>query len=97
MAGMKYSDIVDYDKLDPFKEECVRRFGNTLALPNRLGVSIVPESIGLTAVAVNLGFGDFYLAFGVEGLGTKNMIAEVMAEQEKMRKWNKNKGNNGIK
>lgn len=86
--GLKYSDIVDYDKLDPFKEECVRRFQRTLALPNRLGVSIVPESIGLTAVAIDLGrvsnFGDFYIAFGVEGLGTKNMIAETMAEQEKI-------------
>jgi len=90
MAGMKYSDIVDYDKLDPFKEECVRRFQKTLALPNRLGISIVPESIGLTAVAIDLGrissFGNFYLAFGVEGLGTKNMIAEAMAEQEKIGK-----------
>ena len=25
MAGMKYSSIVDYDKLDPFKEESIRR------------------------------------------------------------------------
>lgn len=82
---MKYKDIVDYDKLDPFKEECIRRFGQTLTLPNRLGISIVPESIGLTAVAIDLGAlgGDFYLAFGVEGLGTKNMIAEAMAAAER--------------
>ncbi len=82
--GMVYSRIVDYDKLDPFKEECIRRFQRTLANPNRFGISIVPESIGETAVAVNLGFGDFYLAFGVEGLGTKNMIAETMAEKERI-------------
>lgn len=82
MDGMKYSDIVDYDKLDPFKEACIRRFQSTLSYPNRLGISIVPESIGETAVALNLGFGDFYIAFGVEGLGTKNMIAEAMAEKE---------------
>jgi len=82
--GMKYSDIVDYDKLDPFKEECIKRFRLTLANPNRLGISIVPESIGETAVAINLGFGDFYIAFGVEGLGTKNMIAEAMAEKIKI-------------
>ena len=82
--GMKYSDIVDYDKLDPFKEECIRRFRDTLSHPNRLGISIVAESIGETAVAVDLGFGDCYLAFGVEGLGTKNMIAEAMAEKREM-------------
>ncbi|MDP3026208.1 MAG: AIR synthase-related protein [Nanoarchaeota archaeon] len=84
--GMKYSEIVDYDKLDPFKEECIKRFRTTLVNPNRLGMTIVPESIGETAVAVNLGFGDFYIAFGVEGLGTKNMIAEAMAEKEKIGK-----------
>ena len=81
MQGMKYSDIVDYDKLDPFKEECIRRFKSTLTLPNRLGISIVPESIGLTAVAIDLGLGDFYIAFGIEGLGTKNKIAEAMAAE----------------
>ena len=84
--GMRYSEIVDYDKLDPFKEECIKRFRTTLVNPNRLGMTIVPESIGETAVAVNLGFGDFYIAFGVEGLGTKNMIAEAMAEKEKIGK-----------
>jgi phosphoribosylformylglycinamidine cyclo-ligase len=80
--GLRYSELVDYDKLDPFKEECIRRFARTLAFPNRLGISIVPESIGTTAVAVDLGLGDFFIAFGVEGLGTKNLIAEMMAEME---------------
>jgi len=84
--GMKYSEIVDYDKLDPFKEKCIRRFKKTLKYPERRGISIVPETIGETAVAVDLGFGDFYIAFGVEGLGTKNMIAEAMAEKEKIGK-----------
>jgi phosphoribosylformylglycinamidine cyclo-ligase len=88
MSNMKYSDIVDYDKLDPFKEECIRRFQGTLALPNKMGISIVPESIGLTAVAIDLGRlgGDFYIAFGVEGLGTKNMIAETMSDLERVGK-----------
>ena len=83
---MKYSEIVDYDKLDPFKEECIKRFQKTLSKPNRIGISIVSESIGETAVAVDLGFGDFYIAFGVEGLGTKNMIAEAMIEKERIGK-----------
>jgi len=83
--GMKYSDLVDYDKLDPYKEECIRRFQKTLSYPNRLGVRIVPESIGETAVAIDADFfSDFYLAFGVEGLGTKNMIAESKAEKIKI-------------
>ncbi len=85
---MKYSDIVDYDKLDPFKEECIKRFQKSLTFPNKRGISIVPESIGLTAVAIDLGKlgGDFYIAFGVEGLGTKNMIAEAMSDLERIGK-----------
>ncbi len=82
---MRYSDIVDYDKLDPFKEESIRRLQKTLSNPERLGISVVEESIGETAVAVDIGYsGDFYLAFNVEGLGTKNMIAEVMAEKKRI-------------
>jgi len=82
---MKYSDIVDYDKLDPFKEESIRRLQHTLGNINRLGMRIVTETIGETAVAVNADFlNDCYLAFNVEGLGTKNMIAESMAEKIKI-------------
>ena len=84
MAGMRYSDIVDYDKLDPFKEESIRRLQKTLGNPERLGIHIVRESVGETAVAVDIGCGDFYLAFNIEGLGTKNMIAESMAEKGKI-------------
>jgi len=81
--GMKYSDLVNYDKLDPFKEECIARFRKTLEYSKRLGISIVEESIGETAVAIDMG-GDFYLVFNVEGLGTKNKIAESMAEKIKI-------------
>lgn len=84
MSGMKYSDIVDYDKLDPFKEESIRRLQNTLRNPARLGISIVEETVGETAVAIDMGL--FYLAFNIEGLGTKNMIAEAMAEKERIGK-----------
>ncbi len=83
---MRYSDIVDYDKLDPFKEEAIKRFNATLDNPNRLGINIVRESIGATAVAIDIGSPNFYLAFNIEGLGTKNMIAESMAEKEKIGK-----------
>jgi phosphoribosylformylglycinamidine cyclo-ligase len=86
MAGMKYSDIVDYNKLDPFKEESIRRLRETLHNPERLGIRIIEETIGETAVAVDLGCDDFYLAFNIEGLGTKNMIAESMAEKKRIMK-----------
>ncbi|MBI2631590.1 hypothetical protein HYW75_01145 [Candidatus Pacearchaeota archaeon] len=69
--GMRYSDIVDYDKLDPFKEEAIKRFSQTLDNTNSLGVRIVKESIGATAVAIDIGNPAFYLAFNIEGLGTK--------------------------
>ena len=75
---MKYSDFVNYDLLDPFKEESLRRFRRTLSFPKG-GVSILEESLGETAVVIDMGrFCDFYLAFNVEGLGTKNKIAEKM-------------------
>lgn len=82
---MKYSDIVDYDKLDPFKEAAIRRFSTTLDNPNRLGARIVKETIGATAVAVDIGQ-SFYIAFNIEGLGTKNKIAENMSEKERIGK-----------
>ncbi len=87
MSGMRYSDIVDYDKLDPFKEECIRRLHGTLLNPETSGIRIIEESIGETAVAVSIHDSyDFYLAFNIEGLGTKNMIAEAVAEKERIGK-----------
>jgi len=83
MAGMKYSDIVDYDKLDPFKEECIRRLRSSFKHLDRFGMGIIEESVGETAVAIDIGHPKFYLAFNVEGLGTKNMVAEAMAESER--------------
>ncbi|MEK6880176.1 MAG: AIR synthase related protein, partial [Nanoarchaeota archaeon] len=83
---MRYSDIVDYDKLDPFKEESIRRLKGTLGNLEKFGMRIVPETIGETAVAIDLGLGDFYIAFNVEGLGTKNRVAERMIEKEELLK-----------
>lgn len=81
---MVYSDIVDYDKLDPFKEAAIKRFARTLDNPNRHGIRILRESIGATAVVIDIGVPGFYLAFNVEGLGTKNMISESMSEKERI-------------
>lgn len=84
MAGMKYSDIVDYDKLDPFKEEAMRRARATFGYPNRLGIRLLEESVGSTAAVFEWDAApDAYVVFGVEGLGTKNLVAEAMAKGRK--------------
>ena len=82
---MRYKDFVNYDQLDPYKEECIRRFGKTLVYPNEAGFRIVPETIGETAIAIDSDFfNGIYLAFNVEGLGTKNKIPEGIAEKLKI-------------
>lgn len=75
---MKYSDFVDYGKLDPVKRAALESFSPTLNNPLRLGLRIVPETLGESAVAIDFPDKDFMLAFNVEGLGTKNMIADSM-------------------
>jgi len=76
---MKYSDIVDYSKLDPVKKAAIEKFSDTVSRPERLGLRIVPETLGEPAVAIDLPEQDFMLAFNVEGLGTKNLIADSMS------------------
>ncbi len=79
---MKYSDIVDYDKLDPVKRAAISLFSDTLEKPSRLGIKIVAETLGESAIAIDFPEQDFMLAFNVEGLGTKNMIADSMSKNE---------------
>lgn len=76
---MKYSDIVDYSKLDPVKKAALEKFSDTVSRPERLGLRIVPETLGEPAIAIDLPEQDFMLAFNVEGLGTKNLIADSMS------------------
>lgn len=84
-SSIKYSDIVDYDKLDPFKEEAMRRAAATFRYPERLGIRLLDESVGSTAAVFELDdMPNAYVAFGVEDLGTKNVIAEAMADKEKV-------------
>ena len=77
---MKYSDIVDYEKLDPVKRAAIETFSGTLEKPERLGMRIVPETLGEPAIAIDFPEQDFMLGFNVEGLGTKNMIADSMSK-----------------
>lgn len=75
---MKYHEIVDYSKLDPFKRLALEQFSDTLSHPQRLNVRIVSETLGEPAIAIDCLDSDFLLAFNVEGLGTKNKIADSM-------------------
>jgi phosphoribosylformylglycinamidine cyclo-ligase len=77
---LRYADFVDYDKLDPVKRLALELFEPTLKYPERLGISIIPESLGQTAVAFNIKRAgkDWHLSFNVEGLGTKNLVADGM-------------------
>jgi phosphoribosylformylglycinamidine cyclo-ligase len=76
---MKYSDLVDYSKLDPVKRAAIECFSGLNKKPERLGFRIVAETLGEPAIAIGLPEQDFMLAFNVEGLGTKNLIADSMS------------------
>lgn len=74
-----YSDIVDYSKLDPFKKKALETFESTLKNPeSRFGIKVMPA--GETAAILDLIDYDFMLAFNIEGLGTKNLIADSLYE-----------------
>jgi phosphoribosylformylglycinamidine cyclo-ligase len=73
---MRYSDIVDYSILDPVKRKAMDIFSTTLMHPERLGIRVAPA--GETAAVLDFLDYDFMLAFNVEGLGTKNLIADAM-------------------
>ncbi len=80
---MKYSDIVDYEKLDPVKKAAIESFSSTIEKPSRIGLRIVPETLGEPAIAIDFPEQDFMLAFNVEGLGTKNIIADEMSKDSR--------------
>jgi phosphoribosylformylglycinamidine cyclo-ligase len=80
---MKYSDIVDYEKLDPVKKAAIEKFAPTIEKTARLGLKIVQETLGEPAVAIDFPEQDFMLGFNVEGLGTKNMIADAMSKDSR--------------
>lgn len=78
---IKYSDFVDYSKLDPVKRMALELFEPTLAYPERLGIKVIPETLGQTSVGFDfsgIGDSDFILTGNIEGLGTKNRIADNM-------------------
>ncbi len=79
--GIKYSEMVDYDKLDPVKKQAIELFSYTLKHPERLRIKVMP--VGESGVALDFLDNDFMIAFNVEGLGTKNNICDVMFAEMK--------------
>jgi phosphoribosylformylglycinamidine cyclo-ligase len=72
---MRYSDVVDYNILDPIKRKALELFQTTFAtIEDRLRIRVAP--VGETAAVLDFLDYDFMLAFNVEGLGTKNVIAD---------------------
>lgn len=82
--GLRYSDFVDYSRLDPIKKEAMKIFASTFKNPERLRIRIGPA--GETAAVLDLLDYDLMLAFNIEGLGTKNLIADEMYHESKRRK-----------
>ena len=69
---------VDYDLLDPGKRRAQEAAAGTASLLARHGMSEVPGTRGESAYVVDAG--DHYLASLTEGLGTKSLVADAMAE-----------------
>lgn len=81
---MKYSDFVDYSKLDPFKERIVKYLAPTFANLARMRIRIVQKSIGEPAALLDFLDYDFMLAFKSDGVGTKNKIADEMIQKKSL-------------
>jgi len=71
-----YANSVDYSKLDPVKRLAMETFSSTLKHPERLRIRVMP--VGESGVALDFLDYDFMIGFNVEGLGTKNRIADAM-------------------
>ncbi|MEM2094324.1 MAG: AIR synthase related protein [Candidatus Bathyarchaeia archaeon] len=75
MTG-RYADFVDYSTLDPVKKKALEVFTPTLSNPLRLRIAV--KGLGETAAVLDFIDYDFMLAFNVEDLGTKNLVADAM-------------------
>src|SRR5690242_2043262 len=82
---MKYTDFVDYSRLDPVKRLALETFWPTMSYPERLGIRFEASTLGQTAVAFDLSGivgNDWLLSSNIEGLGTKNRLADAMHARE---------------
>ena len=78
MSGETYASFVNYAKLDPVKRAAMEIFVDTLRNPERMRIR--PTRVGESGIAFDFLDYDFAIGFNVEGLGTKNLIADVMYE-----------------
>ena len=75
--GMTYASAgVDYDALDAFKRMAQLAGMETDETLKRLGFSVVPWSRGESASLIETPWG--YIATVLEGLGTRNLVADAM-------------------
>ena len=76
-APILYSSTgVNYDAMDPFKRAAQLAAAETSPNIRRTGFSVVEKSRGESAFVVDEG--DRYTAHVIEGLGTKNLVADQM-------------------
>lgn len=78
MSNIRLPQTYDYKKMDPTKIKAQSCGLQTVKNLQRLDFKEVSESRGESANVIDLG--PFYLALVVEGLGTKNLIADQMEE-----------------
>ena len=77
---MKYADIEGLEKKDPFKRGIINVLKPTAKNLLKHRIRILPESLGEPAALLDFLDYDFYLAFKTDGVGTKSLIADKMAE-----------------
>lgn len=73
---MKYSDYVDYEKLDPIKRLFLERAASTHSHIKRFGIEYRLESVGEAAAVYDFVDQDFMIALILESLGTKVLDAD---------------------
>jgi len=75
---MKYQEVVNYEEVDPFKINAQAHAATTSKNIERFGYAILPESRGESSFVWDEGI---KLRAGVmEGLGTKNLVADKVDE-----------------
>lgn len=88
---MKYADIEGLEKKDPFKKGIIDLLKPTAKNLLKQRIRLLPESLGEPAALLDFLDYDFYLAFKTDGVGTKSLIADQMAEKMKKKKKSKTK------
>jgi phosphoribosylformylglycinamidine cyclo-ligase len=71
---MKYKEVVNYEDVDPFKIDAQTQAASTSQNIERFGYAILPESRGESSFVWDEG--DKLRAGVMEGLGTKNLVAD---------------------